>query len=82
MTLEDFAKMMSITPVLAEDVPGKSSTGIFRKLRDEFVDSLLPGDTVYFYDSNEADWQKTMGREGYILVRQGVIVADLMTKMN
>ncbi len=47
-----------------------------------FKQQALPTDVVYHYCSEQSEWDKLMGSEGYIIVRDGVIVADLVRRMN
>jgi len=48
----------------------------------EFKTSFRTGDEIMLYSSNEKDWERGMGREGYILVRNQIIIDEIMTKMN
>lgn len=59
-----------------------NSHASFQAKKDEFLAERQATDQIYFYSTNPESWRKTMGLEGYLLVRQNQIIASLLTKMN
>ena len=49
---------------------------------EEFKSNFKDGDNILGYCSSKKDWNIGMGREGYILVRNEIIIAEKMTRMN
>jgi len=49
---------------------------------DPFLEQFQDGDKIIYYVSPEDDWMHLCGREGYSIVRDGEIIADLLTSMN
>jgi len=45
-------------------------------------EQILPGDKLFFYRSNKDLWQQLAGRQGYILEREGHMIASVITLMN
>jgi hypothetical protein len=49
---------------------------------EEFRQKVLPTDTVYHFDSEQTEWEKGFGSEGYAIVRDGELLDALVVKMN
>jgi hypothetical protein len=43
---------------------------------------MLPGDEIYRFCSSPESWEDQYGQEGYQLIRNGEIIADIITKMS
>jgi hypothetical protein len=54
----------------------------FAEILAEFRAQLLPGDELYHYDSHQEEWERLMGSEGYVIVRDGELIDTLVMKMN
>lgn len=52
------------------------------QLLRELKARALPGDVFYYYCSERAQWEALMGSDGYIAVRDGVVVDSLVLRMN
>jgi hypothetical protein len=48
----------------------------------ELLTKYQDGDTIFWYDSPEAEWATNMGSAGYYLVRDGFLVDDVLMRMN
>lgn len=46
------------------------------------LDNMQDGDKLYEFQSSDDSWQHLAGRQGIALVRDGEIVADIVTVMN
>jgi regulation of enolase protein 1 (concanavalin A-like superfamily) len=46
---------------------------------EEFKDLILDGDGIYHFCTGDAAWQAQAGCEGYALIREGAVVAVIMT---
>jgi hypothetical protein len=49
---------------------------------NKLVAQIMPGDEIWEYTSSPESWANMMGRAGIVLVRQGEIIDDFITKMN
>jgi hypothetical protein len=47
-----------------------------------FKQQAQPTDVIYHYCSEQSEWEKGMGSEGWIIVRNGEIVDSLVRRMN
>ena len=47
-----------------------------------FKAAMLPGDRIYAFSSAPDSWKALAGRAGYVLVRNGKPVAQMVTLMN
>lgn len=61
---------------------GKRMKGLMLARWQEFSGSVQDGDEVWSFRSPPATWANGMGRSGYALRRNGVIVATFTTMMN
>jgi hypothetical protein len=43
---------------------------------------IEPGDELYWFSTSHDSWRHLAGRSGYALVRNGEIIADIVTRMN
>jgi hypothetical protein len=43
---------------------------------------MQPGDELWSFTSPKEDWSRLMGRAGIALVRDGVMIASIITRMN
>lgn len=84
MNWTDFSVGKTIRRVGPTDLPkpGARSSQRFIETLAEFQRKLLPGDELYHYRSLKEEWDKGMGSEGYAIVRDGEVIADMMLKMN
>ena len=83
MSLVDFSKKMIVEKIDPMAIPmNPRSTDQFIRLREEFMSQIALQDTVYYYVAPPALWDAGQGSEGYIVVRNGQIIADLVTRMN
>jgi len=48
----------------------------------EFKAQILPGDKIVAFESSPESWEHLAGSAGYILVRDGKVVAQIITLMN
>jgi hypothetical protein len=44
--------------------------------------AMQPGDELYHFSSSPESWKHLAGRRGIALVRNGEIIADIITSMN
>lgn len=47
-----------------------------------FLAKLRPGDELWFYQMPQEYWEELMGHQGYVIVRKGRIVAQVVTRYN
>ncbi len=47
-----------------------------------FLDALRPGDVLRAFRSPDGTFQKRVGRRGYVLIRDGKVIAHVMTAMS
>ena len=60
----------------------KATSEIFIKERDDFYSKYKEGDIIYFYNSPKITWERMMGRQGYMIIRNDTLVADITTLLN
>lgn len=56
--------------------------GFLHKEWTRLKGSMRPGDELRFYTSEDRDWEALAGEEGYVAVRNGEIVAQIITSRN
>jgi hypothetical protein len=57
----------------------------FGFLNDEWralLDAMRPGDELWEFASDDASWRDLAGRAGVCLVRDGVVVASVVTRVS
>jgi len=77
MKLTDFSAEVRLEAVDLKAISSASSSRI-----REFSRQIAAEDLVYYYCSVASEWDAGMGSEGYIVVRDGEIVASLVWRMN
>ena len=83
MNLTEFSLGMKITHVDIKSVMvNPELTSTFRIWLKEFMDRMLLGDSLYYYCSEPEHWENGMGSEGYLIVRNDVIIDNLLWRMN
>lgn len=83
MTLADFSDGKNLHPVgLDGPVPARMRSVDHDWMRGQFSPKVRPGDVIYYYCSRLDEWDRLMGSEGYILVRDGEIVESVVVRMN
>lgn len=48
----------------------------------EFKSLMQSGDELWFYSSPQESWDELMGTEGYVIIREGKIIAEMVTALN
>lgn len=46
------------------------------------IKAMQPGDELWTYESPKDFWEIEIGRAGYCLVRNGAVIAEVLTLMN
>ena len=84
MKWADFCVGKLLREVPAAELPagGPRSGRTFLVVLEEFRRRLLPTDTLFHFDSEQAEWEKGFGSEGYAIVRAGELVDTLVMKIN
>jgi hypothetical protein len=54
----------------------------FIKDRDDFYLKYKEGDIIYFYNSSKITWERSMGSQGYIIIRNDSLIAEITTMVN
>jgi hypothetical protein len=49
---------------------------------EQFKAQMQPGDLIYAFESAPETWSALAGRAGYVLVREGKPIAQIVTLMN
>lgn len=67
--------------LLKSSLPGvpRVPFGHDNDLWEELKAVVRPGDELYWYSSPPSAWRVLKGREGYVLVRSGQVIAHLLT---
>ena len=83
MPKAEFSLQHKCTLVSIDDV-GASPTSSwgYKECVAEYQQAYREGDEVYSYDSFDEWWDQGMGSEGYMLLRNSIIVEQLVRKMN
>jgi hypothetical protein len=71
VTIEDISDTLSIRTV-----------PIFQKLAKEFISNYKIGDKTLIYSTPKTMWEREIGREGYIIIRNDTLVAEITTVLN
>ena len=72
---ERWCRLIGRTSTPFEDSgPGRSWASLEAEYRE--------GDALYFFTSDERSWGELCGREGYVLIRNGMILDLIETKAN
>jgi hypothetical protein len=83
MSFADFSAGKRLLPVgLDGPAPPRMPAESHEHMRRTFTPQVRPGDAVYYYCSDQAEWDQLMGSEGYILVRDGRVVDSVVVRMN
>lgn len=84
MRLADFRAGKTLQVVGASDLPADNGRWVaaFREALAEFREMLQPGDELYYYCSNQEEWDMGFGSEGYAIVRDGELLDTLLMRMN
>ena len=83
MTLAEFGVRMDLRIASLDELREEPSwPERTKQYVQSFKEQVLPSDEIYHYCSHKSEWEKLMGSEGYLLVRDGEIVADLVRCMN
>jgi hypothetical protein len=86
--IQDMSLWKKTTVVEAEAHPTRLRSGElkpFGYVNDQWEAlkaKLRPGDELYRFNSSRESWGRLAGRAGIALVRQGKIIATVITKMN
>ena len=65
-----------------DEADHRFSNGGLSKEWKELAARMQPNDTFHFVSSSPETWDMLMGREGVVLVRDGVVVGGIVTAMN
>ncbi len=84
MKLADFKVGKTLHPVSWEllDKKYRNSSERFLATYREFKQRALPTDELFHYDSEQSEWERGFGSEGYALVRDGELVDTLVIKIS
>lgn len=55
---------------------------IFQKMSEQFLQSYHQGDEVYYFSYPKIYWEKGMGRDGYCIIRNDSLVAEIVLTLN
>lgn len=79
----DFCAMMPVQVVGVSGVVDMLGETVSHEwIRQRFEQQVQPTDVVYYYCSEQAEWERMMGSEGYLLVRDGEIIDSFTHRMN
>lgn len=83
MSIDDFCACHTVRRVDSTGVVDmighqQSYESIVKKIGNE----SQPSDAIFYYCSTNADWARGMGSEGFILVRGGAIIDQVVLRMN
>lgn len=59
-----------------------TSNESLKKRVEEFLGKYVEGDTLLWVNSPQSDWDRLMGHQGYVLLRQSYFVDELTLRMN
>lgn len=84
MRWNDFRARKTVRRVSLAELPGanESSSPRFIEMLAEFQVQLRPGDELYHYDSDQEEWDRGFGSEGFALLRDGELLDTLVIRMN
>jgi len=84
MTFKEFSSGTKIRQLNINEILEDPEIGDRLKLRllAELQKLDLPPDSFFYHCSEPHDWDAGMGSEGYIAVRAGEIVAEVVHRMN
>jgi len=83
MSFADFCAMIPVQLVGADGIVDMIGEMVsYERIRQRFGQLVQPADEIYYYCSEPAAWDKMMGSEGYLLVRDGEIIHDITRRMN
>jgi hypothetical protein len=74
-------RRMQFEPERIEDMVARI-TPDFRTRWREFIASVVPGDTLWYFRSSRESWSTLSGRAGFAIVREGVPISGYMTWMS
>ena len=83
MSFADFCAMMPVQAVGANGVVDMLGEAVsHERIQRWFKQQVQPTDVIYYYFSEPAEWERMMGSEGYLLVRDGEIIDSFTQRMN
>jgi hypothetical protein len=83
MSFADFCDKMPVQVVGVNgvmDILGKTISHEW--IRKRFEQQIQPNDVIYYFYSEQTEWERMMGSEGYLLVRDGGIIDSFTHRMN
>src|SRR5262245_12958852 len=83
MSLEAFrlSKHLQVVSV-GDTVKTMGGTEKHEESQAEFGQQARPTDVIYYYCSDQSEWDRMKGSEGYLLMRDGEIVDSIVRRMN
>jgi hypothetical protein len=84
MKLADFRVGKVFRQVTVAELPkcDERTWHAFREELEAFRVQILPTDVLYYFDSEQSEWDKGFGSEGFAIVRDGELFDTLVVKMN
>ena len=83
MDLATFSKGTQLTQIGLDDIQeGERYTPEAKQRLRDFKSQALQGDIVYHFRSEPEEWERGMGSEGYIVVRNEQVIAEFVLRMN
>jgi hypothetical protein len=82
MSIDDFSKGMRLTRLHLDACFDGLSPDRLDPWLQEIRGQVQQNDEVYHYSSEPSFWELGMGSEGYVIVRNGQIVASIVKRMN
>lgn len=67
---------------VVRDTLSTRTVPIFKKLKEQFLQSYNQGDHVYYFSYPNEYWQKGLGRDGYCIIRNDSLVAEIVLTLN
>ena len=81
MSFEEFSQGKTCRISNPEEIP-IGNNDYFNGVASEFKSAIRLGDLLYYYISDIEKWEQLMGSEGYVIVREGIVIDELVLKMN
>jgi len=53
-----------------------------QKVKQDFISKFQPGDEIWIYNFPDKYWENFMGRKGYVIMRKGKMIGELMIMCN
>ena len=82
MSIDDFSKGMRLERIYLDSAIDGSSPDRSDPWLQHIKGKVQQNDEVYHYCSVPSYWELGMGSEGYVVVRDGQIVASIVQRMN